>query len=73
MNYHIDRNAPLNKQDTEKQTFGCRALNPDICKYCMNPDFCGLSRQDHICKNPPRGWGKQFFKLKNNQNIIHLL
>lgn len=24
-------NAPLNELDTEKQTYGCRANNPDIC------------------------------------------
>ena len=23
--------APLNPQDTEQQTYGCRANNPDIC------------------------------------------
>ena len=24
-------NAPLNKEDTDTQTYGCRANNPDIC------------------------------------------
>lgn len=28
----ISFNAPLNPQDTETQTFGCRANNPDICR-----------------------------------------
>ena len=25
-------NAPLNEQDTEKQTYGCRQNNPGICR-----------------------------------------
>ena len=27
----IPFNAPLNEKDTELQTYGCRANNPDIC------------------------------------------
>lgn len=27
----IPFNAPLNKMDTEVQTYGCRQNNPDIC------------------------------------------
>lgn len=27
----IPFNAPLNEQDTETQTYGCRQNNPDIC------------------------------------------
>ena len=27
----IPFNAPLHSQDTELQTYGCRANNPDIC------------------------------------------
>ena len=27
---------PLNPGDSESQTYGCRANNPDICKNCYN-------------------------------------
>lgn len=27
----VSFNAPLNELDTEVQTYGCRANNPDIC------------------------------------------
>lgn len=34
--------SPLNKMDTEKQTFGCRQANPDICGYCYIEGVCAL-------------------------------
>ena len=34
----IPFNAPLNPLDTEKQTFGCRQNNPDICGNNNLPD-----------------------------------
>ena len=27
-------NEKLNIQDTENQTYGCKANNPDLCKKC---------------------------------------
>lgn len=64
--YMIDRNQPLNKSDTEEQTYGCRAFNPMICKNCYGAQ-CGLTRKDHICKYPPRGWKKQYNYLKEKE------
>ncbi len=44
-------NAPLNKEDTEIQTEGCRANNPDICAFNGMPNVCAFVREDGICKN----------------------
>ena len=60
----IDFNAKLNKQDTEEQTYGCRANNPDICANWYVPNVCAFSRDDGICKKPSRAWKKQFNALK---------
>ena len=32
--------APLNDKDTETQTFGCRANNPDICGNAYLEGVC---------------------------------
>ncbi len=58
-------NAKLNVQDTEEQTYGCRANNPDICANCYVPNICAFSRDDNICKKPSRAWKKQFNYLKS--------
>ena len=34
--------APLKEQDTETQTFGCRANNPDICGNNGLPGVCAF-------------------------------
>lgn len=63
----IDFNAPLSEFDTEEQTYGCRANNPDICKNNGMIDICAFERQDCICKVPSRAWKKQFRKLKEKK------
>ena len=65
--YHFPFNAPLNKDDTETQTFGCRCKNPDACKHC-GCGFCAFVRSDHICKRPSSAWKKQYHKLKGDAN-----
>lgn len=57
-------NNPLNKEDTETQTFGCRANNPDICSNNGLPGICAFVSTDCICKKPSRAWKKQYQKLK---------
>ena len=57
-------NAPLNEQDTELQTYGCRQNNPDICSSNSIPDVCAFASDDCICKKPSRSWKKQYQKLK---------
>ena len=63
----IPFNAPLNKEDTEKQTYGCRYKNPDACKNCYTKN-CAFSREDCICKSPSTAWKRQYNKLKEEEN-----
>jgi hypothetical protein len=56
--------APLHPSDTEKQTFGCRHTNPDICAKYHMPNVCAFARADKICTSPPVSWPKQFQVLK---------
>lgn len=44
-------NAPLKKLDTESQTEGCRANNPNICSSNMITGICAFASNDRICKN----------------------
>ena len=56
--------APLHPLDTEKQTFGCRHTNPDICAKHHMPNVCAFARADKLCLAPPTSWPRQFQKLK---------
>lgn len=38
----IPFDAPLNAQDTETQTYGCRQNNPNICGNNSLPDICAF-------------------------------
>lgn len=60
----IKYSVPLNPQDTEKQTYGCRANNPNICGSCYIEDVCAFTSKDYICKKPSAAWKKQYQKLK---------
>lgn len=60
----IPFNAPLNTQDTESQTYGCRQNNSDICGNNGMPGICAFVCDDRICKKPSRAWKKQYQKLK---------
>lgn len=64
----ISFHAPLNKEDSEVQTFGCRANNPDICLSADTENICAFVREDKICLKPSRRWKKQFHKLKEQEN-----
>ncbi|MCR4996118.1 MAG: hypothetical protein K6A61_02330 [Butyrivibrio sp.] len=55
--------APLNAGDTEIQTYGCRANNPDICKNNGIQEVCAFVREDCICKKPSKAWKKQYKEL----------
>ncbi len=57
-------NAPLHECDTESQTFGCRANNPEICNNNYLPGICAFASDDCICKKPSRAWKKQYQRLK---------
>lgn len=60
--------APLNPQDSETQTYGCRANNPDICGNNCLTGICAFVTPDSICRKPSRAWKKQFRKLKDDSN-----
>ena len=61
----IPFNAPLNKMDTEVQTYGCRQNNPDICGNNRLIDICAFASKDGIFRKPSRAWKKQYQKLKD--------
>lgn len=61
-------NAPLNANDTETSTFGCRANNPDICASNMLEGICAFCRSDEMCLKPSKAWKKQYEKLKESSN-----
>lgn len=52
--------APLNNEDSETQTYGCRQNNADICAKNSIPGICAFISDDCICKNPSRSWKKQY-------------
>ncbi len=66
--FHFKFSAPLNEYDSEIQTYGCRANNPEICANCFLDNVCAFVREDHICKKPSVSWKKQYFKLKQEEN-----
>jgi len=61
--FKIPFNSLLNKGDTEKQTYGCRANNPDICANNMIENICVFSSYDFICKKPSRAWKKKYDQI----------
>lgn len=60
--------APLNKNDTETQTEGCRANNPDICGNAYLNGVCAFVNQDGICRKPSSAWKRQYKKLKEKES-----
>jgi len=64
----VNFNAPLSKDDTPTQTVGCRANNPDICRFYMLEGSCAFVRNDGLCIKPSRSWKKQYEKLKGGQD-----
>lgn len=60
----VSFSAALNNKDTETQTYGCRANNPDICANNSIQGVCAFTSSDGICKRPSRAWKKQFNLLK---------
>jgi hypothetical protein len=57
--------SKLNELDTEFQTHGCRAFNPDICKNNGSEKVCAFVRTDGMCLCPTKKWKKQFLELKS--------
>lgn len=60
----IPFNLSLRPEDTETQTYSCRANSPDICGNNGLPNICAFSSSDSMCTKPSRAWKKQYIKLK---------
>lgn len=67
-NLCIPIRSPLNKLDTESQTYGCRQNNPDICGYCYLEGVCAFVSDDKICRHPSSKWKKIYKELKENED-----
>lgn len=67
---HFEFNDLLNEKDTDSQTFGCRANNPDICGNNGLSGVCAFANKDYICRKPSRAWKKQYEKLLGANNDI---
>jgi hypothetical protein len=67
MKIQIPFNSPLNDLDTENQTYGCRANNPNICSNNNLEDICAFVREDCICRKPSRAWKKQYYFLRGTK------
>lgn len=65
---HIGFNDPLNSLDSENQTFGCRANNPNICGNNGINGLCAFSSDDCICRKPSRAWKRQYYRLLGEGN-----
>ena len=63
----ISFHEKLNELDSEIQTFGCRANNPDICANNRIPNICAFSSEDGICRRPSKAWKKQYNKLMGDK------
>lgn len=59
--------APLQSDDSEVQTYGCRHSNPDICKNMYVSGICAFASEDKICKRPSSAWKKQYLKLSGGK------
>ena len=64
----ISQKAPLNKEDTETQTFGCRHTNPSICSSNSLDGVCAFVTKNSICRRPPRTWKKIYIALKGGKS-----
>ena len=59
----IEPSAPLNSQDSPRQTYGCRHRNPNNCASNSMENVCAFVTADNICLKPPTGWARQYEKL----------
>ena len=59
----IEKNAPLNSQDSPHQTYGCRCRTFQNCASNSMENVCAFVTADTICLKPPTRWAKQYEKL----------
>ena len=66
----IPYDAPLNDLDTEKQTYGCRQNNPEICGNNSIIGICAFTTDDCICRKPSRAWKRQYIMLMEQESLL---
>jgi len=59
----IEKNAPLNSQDSPHQTYGCRCRTYQNCASNSMENVCAFVTADNICLKPPARWAKQYEEL----------
>ena len=59
----IDKNAPLNSQDSLSQTYGCRCRTYQNCASNSMENVCAFVTADTICVKPPSTWAKRYEEL----------
>ena len=57
--------APLQQDDTDSATRGCRHTNPDICAKNRVPKKFAFVNPEGICYAPSASWPKQFQELSD--------
>lgn len=67
----IPFDAPLNAQDTETQTYGCRQNNPNICGNNSLPNICAFVCEDGICKKTIKSLEKTISGLKRKPKPLN--
>lgn len=60
----IDQRRSLSDLDTEFQTVGCRAFNPNNCRNHSTEKKCAFVKDDDLCLLPPKSWKKIFGEIR---------
>lgn len=63
----IPFNILLQNRDLERQTYGHRANNPDICKNNSFSNICVYKCVYYVCKKSSRAWRNQYLKLQGDK------
>lgn len=56
--------TPSNEQDSENQTYGGRANNPNICASNSVPNVCAFELINKIYRKSARAFKRKYNKLK---------
>ena len=68
----VSFNAPLNELDTEVQTYGCRANNPDICANNSITNICAFTSEavsyTHLDVYKRQDHNRSSFSCENESN-----
>lgn len=62
-----DHKRPLQEDETDSLTIGCRHSNPDICAKHSMPGICAFVSSDNRCYAPPASWKGLYQRLLNEK------